>query len=77
MGHVDADGYLYQPVRPDDAGDALAARLLEHCRTRLAPFTWPRSIDFVAELPRLDNGKLYKKALRDSYWTAAAPAATA
>ncbi len=28
----------------------------------------PRSIDYVAELPRLPTGKLYKKALRDQYW---------
>lgn len=63
---------VVQPVRMADAGDGLAARLLEHCRTRLAPFKWPRSIDFVPELPRLDNGKLYKKPLRDAYWAAEA-----
>ncbi|WP_255360468.1 hypothetical protein, partial [Frankia sp. EI5c] len=31
--------------------------------------------DFVPELPRLDNGKLYKKPLRDAYW-AKEPTAT-
>jgi hypothetical protein len=25
-------------------------------------------VDFVAQLPRLPTGKLYKKALRDQYW---------
>ncbi|EFC83590.1 acyl-CoA synthetase [Parafrankia sp. EUN1f] len=59
---------VVQPATIADAGDALAARLLDYCRDRLAPFKWPRSIDFVPELPRLDNGKLYKKALRDAYW---------
>jgi len=58
---------VVQPVRWADAGDGLAERLLAHCRTRLAPFKWPRSIDFVRDLPRQDNGKLYKKALRESY----------
>ncbi|MCK9901756.1 acyl-CoA synthetase [Parafrankia colletiae] len=62
---------VVQPVDPADAGEALAARLLDHCRDQLAPFKWPRSIDFVPELPRLDNGKLYKKPLRDAYWAAA------
>ena len=28
----------------------------------------PRSIDYVAELPRDPNGKLYKRRLRDPYW---------
>jgi len=59
---------VVQPVRWADAGDELAGRLLVHCKSRLAPFKWPRSIDFVRELPRLDNGKLYKKELRDPYW---------
>ena len=31
----------------------------------------PRSIDFRAELPRHPTGKLYKRHLKDEYWTAA------
>ena len=34
----------------------------------LAHYKCPRSIDFEAELPRGDNGKLYKRVLRDRYW---------
>lgn len=34
----------------------------------MADYKCPRSIDFVAELPRLQTGKLYKKLLRDPYW---------
>jgi len=29
----------------------------------------PRTIDFEDELPRLPTGKLYKRLLRDRYWT--------
>jgi long-chain acyl-CoA synthetase len=29
---------------------------------------WPRSIDFVEELPRDPSGKLLKRRLRDPYW---------
>lgn len=68
---------VVQPERWEDAGEDLAERLLEHCRTRLTPFKWPRSIDFMRELPRQDNGKLYKKVLRDPYWSPAAPAESA
>jgi long-chain acyl-CoA synthetase len=50
-----------------DPGEALAAELLEHCRSRLAHFKCPRSIDFVEELPRQDNGKLYRQVLRERY----------
>jgi long-chain acyl-CoA synthetase len=51
-----------------DAGEALEAELLDHCQQQLAKFKCPRSVDFVEHLPRLDNGKLYKRKLRDQYW---------
>ena len=51
-------------VVPDDA---LASALLAYCRERLTAFKCPRSIDFVDHLPRQDNGKIYKRLLRDRY----------
>ena len=53
----------------DDAiGDRdVETELLEFCRARLARFKCPRSIDIVDKLPRSDNGKLYKRRLRDAY----------
>jgi long-chain acyl-CoA synthetase len=45
----------------------LAAELIDYCRQHLAHFKCPRSVDFVGELPRLDNGKLYKHKLRELY----------
>ncbi|MGH3389291.1 MAG: AMP-binding protein [Actinomadura sp.] len=48
--------------------DGLEAELIAHCRTSLAGYKAPRSIDFVAELPRTPTGKLYKRLLRDPYW---------
>ncbi len=50
-----------------DPSDALAAELIEHCRVRLAHYKCPRRIEFVASLPREDNGKIYKRRLRDAY----------
>lgn len=43
---------------------ALAAELIGHCRDRLASFKCPRSVEFVAELPRLPTGKLLRRQLR-------------
>jgi len=55
--------------------DGLAAELIAHCRARLAHFKCPRSVDFVDELPRQDNGKIYKRLLRDRYRAAMSAAA--
>jgi long-chain acyl-CoA synthetase len=49
-------------------GPALTAELLAFLATRIAKFKLPRTIDYVAELPRDPNGKLYKRRLRDPYW---------
>jgi acyl-CoA synthetase (AMP-forming)/AMP-acid ligase II len=46
----------------------LEQELMGHCRSQLAHFKCPRSVDFEAELPRLPTGKLYKRVLRDRYW---------
>lgn len=49
-------------------GDELAEELMGYAHERLAKFKCPRSVDFVAELPRLPSGKLLKRQLRDQYW---------
>lgn len=47
----------------------LEAELIEFARGRLAHFKCPRAIDFVDHLPRQDNGKIYRRLLRDRYRT--------
>ena len=47
---------------------AVRASIMDHLAGRLAKFKWPRSIDFVDELPREPTGKLLKRTLRDPYW---------
>jgi acyl-CoA synthetase (AMP-forming)/AMP-acid ligase II len=47
---------------------AVENELIDYCHAHLARFKCPASIDFEAELPRLDTGKLYKRLLRDRYW---------
>jgi fatty-acyl-CoA synthase len=46
----------------------LAAELMAFARGKLAHYMAPKSIDFIAEMPRLPTGKLYKRLLRDQYW---------
>lgn len=45
-------------------GDALALELQEHVKARLVRYKYPRIVEFVADLPKNDRGKIDKKALR-------------
>ncbi|MGC4963218.1 acyl-CoA synthetase [Gordonia sp. DT101] len=60
---------VVQPVDGATTGDGLAAELLEHVRSRIAGYKCPRAMDFVESLPRDPNGKLYKRRLREKYWS--------
>jgi long-chain acyl-CoA synthetase len=59
---------VVQPVTPECATPALADELIAFCRSRLARHKCPRAVDFDPNLPREDNGKLYKRLIRDRYW---------
>lgn len=50
------------------ADDAVSAALISHCRALLARYKTPRSIEFIAEVPRTSTGTIQKKALRAPYW---------
>jgi long-chain acyl-CoA synthetase len=60
---------VVQLADPASASPELAQELIGYCRHRLAHFKCPRTVDFVDELPRHPTGKLYKRLLRDTYWT--------
>ncbi|WP_427305999.1 AMP-binding protein [Cupriavidus sp. H39] len=55
----------------------LAEALMEFCRQHISHVKCPRSVDFVTTLPRLENGKLYKRLLISQYAAAAAADQTA
>ena len=59
---------VVQPMPGVAPGPDLAEELIAFCGQSLSRQKVPRSIDFEAELPRLPNGKLYKRLLRDRYW---------
>ncbi|MEV6302357.1 acyl-CoA synthetase [Actinoplanes sp. NPDC051861] len=60
---------VVQPAPGTTPGPQLTEDLLSFLTTRLARFKLPRTIDYVDTLPRDPNGKLYKRHLRDPYWT--------
>ena len=37
-------------------------------RTRIAGYKIPRSVDFIAALPRNPSGKILRRELRAPYW---------
>ena len=59
---------VVEPVAGTVPSDELTAEILEFAASRLAKFKLPRSVDWVTEMPRDPNGKLYKRKLRDPYW---------
>ncbi len=59
---------VVQLKNPAHAGDAMAEKLIAWCRESLSSIKTPKSIDFMDELPRHANGKLYKRLLKDQYW---------
>ena len=65
---------VHAVVQPRDMGRAgpdLEAELIAYVRERLSHVKCPKRIDFRAELPRHDTGKLYKRLLKDEYWAKA------
>ena len=46
----------------------LAAEVIDFARERLAAYKLPRRIEFHAELPRTDSGKLYVRRLKERHW---------
>ena len=62
-GHVVA---AYVVLRPGVAGDdAKAAELQELVKREIAPYKCPRVIEFLAELPHTQTGKLQRFKLRE------------
>jgi len=49
-----------------DASAELASSIQEHVKSSLAPFKYPRWVEFVDELPTTATGKVKRHLLRDS-----------
>ena len=52
-------------LRPgQDPSEAFKAELQQHCKRTIAPFKYPREIEFVASLPKTTSGKTRRVELR-------------
>jgi 2-aminobenzoate-CoA ligase len=68
VAHPDEDrGHIVKAfvVLRDGAGDAaLVTELQDFVKARIAPYKYPRAIEFVDALPRTQTGKLQRFKLR-------------
>jgi len=55
-------------VQPDPGVTLEARDVQAFLRERVAGFKVPRRVDFHAELPREDSGKIFKRKLREPFW---------
>ena len=52
-------------LKPGQTGDAVMVKALQnHVKAMLAPFKYPRQIEFLSKLPRTETGKLQRFKLR-------------
>jgi benzoate-CoA ligase len=69
VGQADENGLIkpkaFVVLRPDaPPAPQLAAALQQHVKGKLAPYKYPRWIEFVAELPKTATGKIQRFKLR-------------
>jgi benzoate-CoA ligase family protein len=67
IGYKDRDGLVkpkaYVVCRGSAAGEVLARELQEFVKGRLAPFKYPRYVEFATSLPKNDRGKIDRRRL--------------
>lgn len=56
--------YVVRSDGGSEGGDALVAQLQAHAKAQIAPYKYPRVIEFVPALPRTSTGKIQRFVLR-------------
>ncbi|MEO8545864.1 MAG: AMP-binding protein [Burkholderiaceae bacterium] len=59
-------------VQPRPGKDLDPAQVIAFLKPRLAGYKLPRKVDFVTAMPREDTGKIFKRKLREPYWSGVA-----
>ena len=65
FGMIKPEAYVVLK-RASYASDTTACELLEHCKTELAPYKYPRWFKFLEELPKTATGKIQRFKLRSN-----------
>ncbi len=55
-------------VQPDPGAKLTESEVRAFLRERMAGYKVPRRVEFHAELPREDSGKIFKRKLREPFW---------
>ena len=68
IGAADKDGLIKTKAFVVlKAGESIDERELQHfVKDRLAPYKYPRAIEFIAELPKTATGKIQRFRLREA-----------
>ena len=53
--------------------EALAGELQDHVKRQVAPYKYPRKVEFVDALPRTASGKILRRLLRDAEFRSTSP----
>ena len=68
IGRADDEGLVkpvaYVVLKRGSGSPALAEALRQHVKSRLAPYKYPRWIEFIDELPKTATGKIQRFKLR-------------
>lgn len=60
---------VHAVIEPAAAATLDAAQVKAYLRQHIAAYMIPKSIDFARDLPREDSGKLFKRKLREPFWS--------
>jgi benzoate-CoA ligase len=68
IGYKEPNGLVkpkaFVVLREGDGSDALARELQEFVKSKLAPFKYPRVVEFAPSLPKNDRGKIDRRRLK-------------
>lgn len=51
-----------------EGATATGKELISFCKGCLGKYKTPKSIDFVAELPKTETGKILRRVVKEQYW---------